>query len=78
MRSYAGSKFYKLDGPLPLRQRGARKVVVRGCRSLRRGLHRMETKDAWILLAGAFLGFLGSLLATFTAPSVGSAFGKLN
>jgi hypothetical protein len=37
----------------------------------------MEAKDVWILLAGAFLGFVGSLLATFTAPSVGSAFGKL-
>lgn len=37
----------------------------------------METKDAWILLAGAFLGFVGSLLATFAAPPVGSAFGKL-
>jgi hypothetical protein len=37
----------------------------------------MNTKDAWLLLAGAFLGFVGSLLATFTAPSVGSVFGKL-
>jgi hypothetical protein len=37
----------------------------------------MEAKDVWILLAGGVLGFIASLLATFTAPSVGSAFGKL-
>jgi hypothetical protein len=34
-------------------------------------------KYAWLLLAGGILGFVGSLLATFTAPSVGDAFGKL-
>jgi hypothetical protein len=37
----------------------------------------METKDAWILVAGAILGFIGSLLATFTSPSIGRVFGKL-
>jgi hypothetical protein len=37
----------------------------------------MEAKDAWILLAGALLGFLTSLLATFTAPSIGGTFDKL-
>jgi len=37
----------------------------------------MEAKDAWILLGGAALGFFASLLATFTAPSVGNAFSKL-
>src|ERR1700738_4392109 len=37
----------------------------------------METKDAWLLLAGFILGYIGNLIATFTAPSVGSAFIKL-
>ncbi|WGR94729.1 hypothetical protein MTX26_01360 [Bradyrhizobium sp. ISRA443] len=37
----------------------------------------MEAKDVWLLLAGTLLGFLASLLATFTAPSIGNAFGKL-
>ena len=37
----------------------------------------METKDSWLLLAGAALGYVINLMATFTAPSVGSAFGKL-
>jgi len=72
-----------------MRQRGARKVVVRSygaCEVASSdwaraesswGLHRMETKDAWILLAGTMLGFVASLLATFTAPSIGSAFDRL-
>jgi hypothetical protein len=37
----------------------------------------MEAKDAWLLFAGAFLGFVGSLLATFAAPPLSTAFGKL-
>ena len=37
----------------------------------------METKDVWLLLAGAVVGYVINLTATFTAPSVGSAFGKL-
>jgi hypothetical protein len=37
----------------------------------------METKDVWLLLAGAVLGYVINLMATFTAPSVGTAFGKL-
>jgi hypothetical protein len=37
----------------------------------------METKDAWLLLAGAVLGYIINLMATFTAPSVGTAFSKL-
>jgi hypothetical protein len=37
----------------------------------------METKDLWLLLAGAAVGYVINLMATFTAPSVGSAFGKL-
>ena len=37
----------------------------------------MEAKDIWLLLAGAALGFVGSVLATFAAPSIGSVFGKL-
>jgi hypothetical protein len=36
----------------------------------------MDTKDIWILFAGAALGYIGNLIATFTAPSVGNAFGK--
>jgi hypothetical protein len=36
----------------------------------------MDTKDIEILLAGAFLGFLASLLATFTAPPLGAVLGK--
>jgi hypothetical protein len=38
----------------------------------------MEAKDIWLLFGGAFLGFIGSLLATFTAPSIGNALGKLS
>jgi lysylphosphatidylglycerol synthetase-like protein (DUF2156 family) len=37
----------------------------------------METKDVWLLLAGAVLGYVINLTATFTAPSVGTAFSKL-
>jgi hypothetical protein len=37
----------------------------------------METKDLWLLLAGAVVGYVINLMATFTAPSVGTAFGKL-
>jgi hypothetical protein len=37
----------------------------------------METKDMWLLLAGAVFGYVINLIATFTAPSVGTAFGKL-
>jgi hypothetical protein len=37
----------------------------------------METKDVWLLFAGAVLGYVINLTATFTAPSVGTAFGKL-
>lgn len=37
----------------------------------------MGTKDVWLLLAGAALGYVINLITTFTAPSVGSAFGKL-
>jgi hypothetical protein len=37
----------------------------------------METKDLWLLLAGAAVGYVINLMATFTAPSVGTAFGKL-
>lgn len=37
----------------------------------------MEAKDVLLLVAGSILGFLASLLATFTAPSIGNAFGKL-
>lgn len=37
----------------------------------------METKDVWLLGIGAFLGFLGSLLATFAAPPVGTVISKL-
>jgi hypothetical protein len=37
----------------------------------------METKDVWLLLAGAVPGYVINLTATFTAPSVGTAFGKL-
>jgi hypothetical protein len=37
----------------------------------------MEAKDMWLLLAGAVLGYVINLTATFTAPSVGTAFGKL-
>ncbi len=37
----------------------------------------MEAKGAWLLFAGAFLGFVGSLLATFAAPPLSNAFGKL-
>jgi hypothetical protein len=37
----------------------------------------MEAKDVLLLLAGSILGFVTSLLATFTAPSIGNAFGKL-
>jgi hypothetical protein len=56
---------------------GADGDVVRGWR-INRGLgRRMETKDLWLLLAGAVLGYGMNLIATFTAPSVGSAFSKL-
>ena len=37
----------------------------------------MEARDAWLLLAGTVLGFVANLVATFAAPPVGSAFGKL-
>jgi hypothetical protein len=59
------------------RASGADGDVVRGWR-INRGLgRRMETKDLWLLLAGAVLGYVINLIANFTAPSVGSAFGKL-
>lgn len=35
----------------------------------------METKDIWILFAGAALGYIGNLIATFTAPAVSSILG---
>jgi hypothetical protein len=37
----------------------------------------MEAKDTWLLIAGGILGFIGSLLATFAAPPVDTAIGKL-
>jgi hypothetical protein len=37
----------------------------------------MEAKDMWLLLAGAVFGYVINLTATFTAPSVGTAFSKL-
>jgi hypothetical protein len=37
----------------------------------------MDIKDTWLLLLGGIVGYIGSLIATFTAPSVTSVFGKL-
>ena len=37
----------------------------------------MEAKDYWLLIAGALLGYVVNLIATYTAPSVGWAFSKL-
>jgi hypothetical protein len=37
----------------------------------------MDMKDTWLLLLGGVVGYIGSLVATFTAPSVSSGFGKL-
>ena len=36
----------------------------------------MDGKDIGILFAGTILGYIGNLVATFTAPSVGNALGK--
>ena len=37
----------------------------------------MEAKDYWLLIAGALLGYVVNLIATYKAPSVGWAFSKL-
>jgi hypothetical protein len=37
----------------------------------------MEAKDVWLLLASIPISYLAGLLTVYTAPSIGTAFGKL-